>query len=213
MTLLPEEALWPVFRKDLHLTVRAPPSPELERRVLELAEYLAEYQDEVVVELNRKRYRIAPGLTPEWLVEKVRRVLGTIALDPASSAEANERVRAAEFFTRADDGLSRTWHGPLFLSPPGGRLGLTQRRWWDRLVEQWTSQPGHSSTWWPAVFLGHSAEHWRDAIGGAARLRTVRVRFDVRPGVPSEVETEAVVICLTTDADVRRRFEEEFQNG
>lgn len=210
MTLLPEEALWPVFRKDLHLTVRAPPSPELESRVLDLAEYLAEFQDEVVVSLNGRRYRIAPGLTPEWLLDKVRHVLGTIALDPASSAEANARVRAKHYFSRAEDGLSQPWHGPLFLSPPGGRLGLTQRRWWDRLVEQWTSQPGHSSDWWSAVFLGHSAEHWENTCCGAARLRTVRVRFDVRPGVPSGVETEAAVVCLTTDPGVRRRFEEEF---
>jgi hypothetical protein len=207
----PEEVLALIRgRHKPHLTVVAPHSAELERRVLELAEFLGEHQDEVVVRYNERLLRVGPGLTPESFVEKVRRVLGYIALDPASSPEANARVKANQFFSREDDGFSKVWWGPLFLSPPGGRLGITQRKWWERLVEQWTAQPGHSRDWWSAVFLGQCADHFRDGSGGAATQRVVPVRFDLRPGMPSEVETEAAVILLSTGEEVKRRFREEF---
>lgn len=59
-------------------------------------------------------------LTPEWLVKMSRRVLGGIDLDPASCEFANRVVHAERFFTKADNGLFREWHGRVFLNPPGG---------------------------------------------------------------------------------------------
>ncbi len=56
--------------------------------------------------------------TPIELIELIRQVLGDIDLDPASCEEAQQVVRAAQFFTRADDGLSQPWHGRVFLNPP-----------------------------------------------------------------------------------------------
>ena len=56
--------------------------------------------------------------TPETYIIAARDVMGGIDLDPASSEQANECVRAAEIFTIEDDGLMREWHGRVWLNPP-----------------------------------------------------------------------------------------------
>ncbi|MBV8705032.1 MAG: hypothetical protein JO118_15135, partial [Acetobacteraceae bacterium] len=56
--------------------------------------------------------------TPAQWVEAVRRVLGAIDLDPASSDRAQETVAAATYFTKEMDGLSRPWRGRVWLNPP-----------------------------------------------------------------------------------------------
>src|SRR5262249_31538221 len=52
--------------------------------------------------------------TPAAYLEAAREVLGAIDLDPASCPQAQEAVRAAHYFTAADDGLSRPWHGRVW---------------------------------------------------------------------------------------------------
>jgi ParB family chromosome partitioning protein len=59
--------------------------------------------------------------TPAEYIEKARRVLGTIDLDPASCDEANKTVKATEYFTEEVDGLSQEWHGNVWLNPPYSR--------------------------------------------------------------------------------------------
>ena len=59
--------------------------------------------------------------TPQDYLVLVRRVLGAIDLDPATHIQAQKTVRAARYFTRDDDGLSRKWHGRVWLNPPYSR--------------------------------------------------------------------------------------------
>jgi hypothetical protein len=59
--------------------------------------------------------------TPARYIEAARKALGKIDLDPASSAQANETVKATEFFTQEQDGLLRKWKGRAFLNPPYGK--------------------------------------------------------------------------------------------
>ena len=59
--------------------------------------------------------------TPARYIEAAAKVLGDIDLDPASSKKANKVVGAAKFYSEADDGLSREWHGRVWLNPPYGK--------------------------------------------------------------------------------------------
>jgi len=78
--------------------------------------------------------------TPQWLVDASRSAMGgLIHLDPASTAAANERIKARVFYTREDNGLSRRWYGNVFLNPPSKRGDPLARPhlWAKKLVEGW----------------------------------------------------------------------------
>lgn len=61
--------------------------------------------------------------TPKIYIDAVHEVMGGIDLDPASCAEANEIVKANEFYTEENNGLEQSWYGRVFLNPPYGKLG------------------------------------------------------------------------------------------
>lgn len=60
--------------------------------------------------------------TPTIYLDAARAVLGSIDLDPASCAQANETVQARRYFTEDDDGLDQEWTGRVWLNPPYGRI-------------------------------------------------------------------------------------------
>ena len=59
--------------------------------------------------------------TPPKILAAVIHCLGAIDLDPCSNSHDDPHVVAAKHFTRADDGLRRSWHGRVFMNPPYGR--------------------------------------------------------------------------------------------
>jgi len=93
-------------------------------------EHVAEYRERIILGAHRKALlepepnRQAPNsgeeewFTPAQYIEAARMVMGGIDLDPASCAEAQVVVQAAQWFSRADDGLSLSWHGRVWLNPP-----------------------------------------------------------------------------------------------
>lgn len=62
--------------------------------------------------------------TPKPYIESVRKVLGKIDLDPASSRLANIRINADCIFTIEDSGLAAKWFGNVFCNPPYSRGNL-----------------------------------------------------------------------------------------
>jgi len=56
--------------------------------------------------------------TPPQFTDAARAVMGKIDLDPASSHTANVYVKASEYFTIERDGLTKRWHGCVWLNPP-----------------------------------------------------------------------------------------------
>jgi phage N-6-adenine-methyltransferase len=56
--------------------------------------------------------------TPAEYVDLARTVLGDIDLDPATHKQAQQIVHAAEYFTKAEDGLTKQWYGRVWLNPP-----------------------------------------------------------------------------------------------
>lgn len=84
--------------------------------------------------------------TPAKYVEAAREVMGSIDLDPASCFEANQTIRAGQFYSIEDDGLSKEWVGNIWLNPPYGKdhsvcneKRSTIRIWIDKLLMSFTS--------------------------------------------------------------------------
>lgn len=78
--------------------------------------------------------------TPAAVIEAARELLGGFDLDPASCAEANENVKAAAFYTQADDGLTKDWHGRVWCNPPHGRDEAhvsNQAKWTAYMADQY----------------------------------------------------------------------------
>jgi phage N-6-adenine-methyltransferase len=64
--------------------------------------------------------------TPAEYLDLAREVLGEIDLDPASCYQAQQTVKAKAYFTKADDGLSKEWHGAIWLNPPYAQPHIAQ---------------------------------------------------------------------------------------
>lgn len=127
--------------------------------------------------------------TPAHVVEAARNTLDWIDLDPASCAEANERVGAKRYIGLPDDGLAHDWSGRVFLNPPGGRTPDKWRKryktasnataWWRKLTEEF----GAKRTVEEAIFIGFTLELLRSAQGD---LGYWAHPFDFAICVPSE---------------------------
>lgn len=91
--------------------------------------------------------------TPTKILDLVRRLfIAPIRLDPATSEEANERVKASRIFTEETDGLTSDWQyvGTAFCNPPGP--GEKVQAFWSK----WCSSEIAAG-----VFLVFNSDHFR----------------------------------------------------
>jgi hypothetical protein len=58
--------------------------------------------------------------TPQIYSNAAREVMGGIDIDPCSCEDANRVIKATTFYSEADDGFSKEWHGRLYTNPPYG---------------------------------------------------------------------------------------------
>jgi phage N-6-adenine-methyltransferase len=103
--------------------------------------------------------------TPALYIEKARRVLGAIDLDPASCDAAQEVVKAANFYTVEDDGLNQKWHGRVWLNPP--YAGALVAAFAEKMVASWNAGDIDSAfmltnsytevSWWHALAAASNA--------------------------------------------------------
>lgn len=93
--------------------------------------------------------------TPFDVLERVRRVIGTIDFDPATSDFFQSRVRPTYYFDKQSDGLTSKWPicEGVFLNPPGGKVGNKSMTtlFWNKLLEN-RDKFAH------AIFLAFSIE-------------------------------------------------------
>lgn len=102
--------------------------------------------------------------TPSCFVESSRKVMGSIDVDPASDAEANQIVKAERFYDIQSNGLVQPWVGNVLLNPPGGSdddgNGLVPQFWLKLMGEYWISR--HCTQ---AVWVGYSLEQLQTLQG------------------------------------------------
>lgn len=75
--------------------------------------------------------------TPEQYIVAARLVMGSIDLDPATHVAAQQIVQATEFYTQQDDGLTKEWHGTVWLNPPYSQPLIGQ--FVDKLIEEYAA--------------------------------------------------------------------------
>jgi len=95
--------------------------------------------------------------TPPEYADAAREVMGSIDLDPASSEIANRLIRAKKYFTKEDDGLSKTWFGNIFVNPPYGKIGTKSKQdvWSHKLMEEFLYRRTQSAIILTRVVAGY----------------------------------------------------------
>jgi phage N-6-adenine-methyltransferase len=124
--------------------------------------------------------------TPSVYIEAARAAMGSIDLDPASCDVAQETVKAAEFFTIADDGLSREWFGNVWLNPPYSK---------DLIGSFATKVVEESARFDQAVVLVNNATEtaWFQSMARACNaicLFSGRIKFNDRTGNPANTPVQ-----------------------
>lgn len=91
--------------------------------------------------------------TPPEYVDKARRVLGEIDLDPASNALAQNWIQAGNYFTQEDNGLIQPWQGRVWCNPPYGRQ---VRKWLGKALASYEAKEMESAV----MLLNRSEADW-----------------------------------------------------
>jgi len=136
--------------------------------------------------------------TPAEYIQAVRAVLGSIDLDPASCAQANETVQAATYYTSEQDGLQQRWFGKVFCNPPYGGLSGPFAA---KLVEEYRT--GNVDEAILLVNANSTDTQWFQPLWDYVLCFTDhRINFIAPQGSASGSTHGSVFVYLGSDADV-----------
>lgn len=91
--------------------------------------------------------------TPDHVLDAVRAWIGPIDLDPCSSDAAQRRVRAARYYTIADNGLALPWNATtVYMNPPYSRGNI------DRFVDKFLAEYAAGSFYRAAVLTNATTD-------------------------------------------------------
>jgi len=97
--------------------------------------------------------------TPAYIIEAARKVMGEIDLDPASSPASQERIKALDYYTREQDGLSRPWPGRVWLNPPYSQPAI------DDFCLKLEAECGAGNTTQAVIITNNGTEtHWGQVL-------------------------------------------------
>ena len=138
--------------------------------------------------------------TPVEIISAARAAMpgASIDLDPASSEAANALVGASQYYTVADDGLSKPWLGRVWLNHPFGRR--ENPLWVGKLLDEWVM--GHV---WCALTITYActSEAWfRPLLNFPQCYLSPRTNFYLADGTKKRGVTKgSVVTYLGNDVD------------
>ena len=144
--------------------------------------------------------------TPRWLLDRVSAVVGSFDCDPCSPGRGKSEVQARLHFTVADDGLSHSWPGIVWLNPPyGSAIGHWLAKAREQLAAGFTKKvvalvPARTDTRW-----------WHDHAAGQADIIMLRGRVAFIGGGPAPFPSALVGYGLTECE--RDRLFEAFTDG
>lgn len=146
--------------------------------------------------------------TPPQYIEAARRAMGSIDCDPASSEAANEMVKADQFFTIEDDGLSLSWVGNVWLNPPYSQPEIAQ--FCDAVAEKYREDEISQ-----AVILVNNATEtaWFQAllsVASAVCFPRGRIKYLDRTGTPANtpLQGQALIYLGARRNEFLREFSE-----
>lgn len=133
--------------------------------------------------------------TPAPIIEAARTTFGPsgITLDPATSQLAQQTVRADTWHTKDDDGLTKDWHGNIWLNPPYAQPLIGQ--FIDKLIKE--TEAGRLNQ---AIVLVNNATDtkWGQKLITAATavcFPAGRIRFIDKEGKPSGAPLQGQIIA------------------
>jgi hypothetical protein len=111
------------------------------------------FLNQIVLVVCRRAGVVPPEIQPatltrdnEWYtapryIELARRMMGGIDVDPASHGFSQQWIKAATFYTPAEDGLAQEWRGQVWLARP--QAGQESRVSW---ISSWLSATPDAAT-------------------------------------------------------------------
>ncbi len=144
--------------------------------------------------------------TPGPIIKKACNVFGgAIDLDPASTALAQETVKARQYFDKDQNGLRQQWHGRVWLNPPYAKPLIG--RFISKLLMEWNARRVSA-----CIVLTHNytdAMWFHDAVSAAdvVCFTQGRIRFHEPGGeLAKPTQGQAIFYFGTEIAAFKREF-------